>query len=105
MKWMEMIKVLRPPKSNVIEDEDLLPRLKRSLDGFIQNSSLCGYLVVEDAMYQYDLTVLLFWEGQMPMQSVEGWQIKEFLETQGIVDHAVWKSRLHCFTKSGESEK
>lgn len=105
MKWLEMIKVLRSPKRNMIEDEDLMARLKLSLDAFIRNSSLCGYVVVENVMYEYDLAVLLFWEGQMPGESVEGWQIKKFLRTLGLVDHAVWKNRLHCFTKSGESKK
>ncbi len=102
---MEMIKVLRSPQRNVIKDEDLIDLLKLSLDEFIRNSSLCGYSVVEDTMYEYYLAVLLFWEGQMSGESIEGWQIKEFLKTLGLVDHAVWKSRLHCFTKFGESEK
>jgi hypothetical protein len=104
MKWMEMIKVLRSPQRKGIEDENLIALLKRSLDEFVRNSSLCGYVVVENVMYEYDLAVLLFWKEQMPGESIEAWQIKEFLKTVGFVDHAVWKNRLHCFTKFGESK-
>jgi hypothetical protein len=102
MKWMEVIRVLRSPKRNCIETDDLIAVLRVRLNEFIRTSPLYGYAVLESAAYEYDLTVLLFWDGQTPRETGEGLEIKEFFMTLGLVDHAVWKDRLHYFTNSGE---
>jgi hypothetical protein len=105
MKWMEVVRVLRSPKRDAIETARLTEFLRVRLDEFRRDSSLCGYAVLEGSAYEFDLAVLLFWEGQGPRRSGEALEIKEFFMTLGLADHTVWKNRLHYFTNLRETKQ
>ncbi|MBN1102820.1 MAG: hypothetical protein JXL84_05325 [Deltaproteobacteria bacterium] len=86
MKWAEIVRLRTMPGDGLTDRIiDLAGMFKKS-PGLIESR------VYENAEYQGDLSVCLFWETESSRSqgSEAAFQIRQALKKLGLVDHTVW---------------
>ncbi len=87
MKWIEKIRLLTSNGGRKIAIEVAVQRLI-DIEGHSKNVEI--YLL-QNALYEGDLSVLLVWENERdPVKSREGLLLAENLQAYGPVNHTVW---------------
>ena len=87
MKWIEQLRV----RSSAQELDRALPALTKIIDAINASKDAAEAFVMQHAVYDGDLTVVVVWRKNVPsMKTREGSIIAEYLKDYGPVDHAAW---------------